>query len=263
MPAEKPLNPSSSPAALWGSELRHYRQAAGLSQPELAQRVFCSRQLIGAMETGDQLPDPDRVKLLDKELDTRGALDRLYEKLKLGVFPEWFLEWPGIEAKAVLIRGYTAMVVPGLLQTEEYARALLGDEAKVRARIERQAILTRAEPPPAKLRYIFDEGVLHREVGDRDVMRAQLEHLAAISVPHVTVQVVPMGVHAGLSGDFNIASLDGGESIGYVDTAARGLVMERPADIAALVDVFELLREDALPRRQSRELITRAAEQWT
>jgi transcriptional regulator with XRE-family HTH domain len=263
MPAEKPLNPSSSPAALWGSELRHYRQAACLSQPELAQRVFCSRQLIGAMETGDQLPDPDRVKLLDKELGTGDALFRLYEKLKLGVFPEWFREWPGIEAKAVLLRGYTAMVVPGLLQTEEYARALLGDEAKVRARIERQAILTRADPPPPKLRYIFDEGVLHREVGGRDIMRAQLEHLGSISSANIIMQVVPMGVHAGLSGDFHIATLQGGESIGNVDTPARGLVMERPADITALVDVFESLREDALPRRQSLELISRAAQQWT
>jgi hypothetical protein len=216
------------------------------------------------METGDQVPDPGRVKLIDRELDTSDALFRLYEKLKLGVFPEWFREWPGIEAAALLMRGYTAMVVPGLLQTPEYARALLGDEAKVQARIERQAILTRADPPPPKLRLIIDEGVLHREVGGREVMRAQLEHLVAIaSSPHISVQVVPMGVHAGLSGDFNIATLDNGESIGYVDTAARGLVMEKPADISALVDVFEALREDALPKRQSLDLIAKAAEKWT
>jgi transcriptional regulator with XRE-family HTH domain len=263
VPAEKPLNPSSSPATLWGSELRHYRQQAGLSQPELAQRVFCSRQLIGAMEAGTQVPDPERVKLIDKELNTGGALFRLMEKLKLGVFPEWFREWPVAEQKAVLLRGYTAMVIPGLLQTPDYARALLLDEAKVQARMERQAILTRSEPSPPMVRLIIDEGVLRREVGSPAVMRAQLEHLISVASPRITVQVVPMGVHAGLSGNFYVATLERGESIGYVDTPARGLVMEKPADISALVETFESLREDALPKRQSLELISRTAEQWT
>jgi transcriptional regulator with XRE-family HTH domain len=263
MPAEKPLNPSSSPAALWGSELRHYRQRAGLSQPDLAQKVFCSRQTIGAMEAGIQVPDPKRVELLDEVLDTGGALLRLMEKLKLGVFPEWFREWPGAEQKAGLLRGYTAMVIPGLLQTSDYARALLIDEAKVQARMERQEILTRSEPEPPMVRMIFDEGVLRREVGSPAVMRAQLKHLVSVASARITVQVVPMGVHAGLSGDFNIATMENGESIGYVDTAVRGLVMERPTDISALVGVFESLREDALPRRQSLQLISKAAETWT
>ncbi|MBC6460735.1 multiprotein-bridging factor 1 family protein [Actinomadura sp. HBU206391] len=82
MPAQKFLDPGSSPAALWGSELRHYRQAAGLSQPELAQKIFCSRQLVGAMETGERSPEPDRAGLCDEALQTGGALRRLLEKLQ-------------------------------------------------------------------------------------------------------------------------------------------------------------------------------------
>src|SRR5262245_30918574 len=108
MPAPKSLDPGNSPAALWGSELRHYRQAAGLSQPELAQRIFCSRQLVGAMETGERPADPDRAKLCDEVLGTGGVLHRLLEKLRLDAFPAWFREWPKIESQAVTIRDYEA-----------------------------------------------------------------------------------------------------------------------------------------------------------
>jgi transcriptional regulator with XRE-family HTH domain len=263
MPAQKFLDPGSSPAALWGSELRHYRQAAGLSQPELAQRIYCSRQLVGAMETGERPPEPDRARLCDEALRTGGALRRLLKKLRLDAFPAWFREWPTIEEQAVTMRGYSAMVVPGLLQTADYARGLLTEEAAVKARMERQAVLAREDPQPPTLRYIMDEGVLRREVGGPAVMRAQLEHLVSVASSRVTVQIVPMGVHAGLSGNFFIATLESGDSMAYVDTAARGFVLDRPEDIAALAEVFESLRSDALPKRQSLEVIRRAAEQWT
>lgn len=262
MPSEKPLDPGGSAAALWGSELRHYRKEAGLSQPELAQKIYCSRQLVGMMETGERPPDPSRAKLCDEELKTRGALLRLLKKLRLDAFPVWFRDWPNVEEKAVTLRGYTAMVIPGLLQTEDYARGLLINDAAVSARLERQAILTRDEPEPPTLRCILDEGVLRRQVGSPAVMRAQLEHLVSVVSSRITVQIVPMGVHAGLSGNFWLATLEGGESIGYVDTAARGLVLERLADAAALTEAFESLRGDALSQRQSLEIISRAAEQW-
>lgn len=263
MPAERTLDPSSSPAALWGSELRHYRQAAGLSQPELAQRIFCSRQLVGAMETGERPPDADRARLCDEALDTGGVLHRLLEKLRLDAFPAWFREWPKIEAQARTLRDYEAMVVPGLLQTVDYARGLLTHDSAVRARMERQAILTRDKPEPPTLRYIMDEGVLHREVAGSTVMRAQLEHLISMTSSLITIQVVPVGVHAGLSGNFSIATLNSGESVGYVDTAARGFVLNKPEDVSVLMETFESLRSDALPKRQSLEVIKRAAEQWT
>jgi hypothetical protein len=215
------------------------------------------------METGERPPEPDRLGLCDEALQTGGALRRLLKKLSLDAFPTWFREWPKIEEQAVMIRGYEAMVVPGLLQTADYARGLLTDDAAVAARMERQAILTREEPEPPKLLYIMDEGVLYREVGDPGVMRAQLEHLVSVASSRITVQIVPTGVHAGLSGNFSIATLGSGESMGYVDTAARGFVLDRPEDISALAESFESLRSDALPKRQSLEVIKRAAEQWT
>jgi hypothetical protein len=154
------------------------------------------------------------------------------------------------------------MIVPGLLQTEDYARVLLIDDGAVKARLERQAILSREEPEPPTLRYVIDEGVLRREVGTSAIMRAQMEHLLSVASSRITVQVVPMNVHAGLSGQFWIATLNGGDSMGYVDTAVRGIVLDRPEDIFSLVESFESLRSDALSRRQSLEVIQRAAEQW-
>jgi transcriptional regulator with XRE-family HTH domain len=264
MPAEKPLQPENGPAYLWGSELRHYRQAANLSQPELAQRIFCSRQLVGAMETCGRVPDLGRVKLCDEALDTGGALRRLFDKLDLSAFPRWFRDWPPHEERAVEIRNYEALVVPGLLQTEAYMRALLeGDEVAIQTRIDRQTILTRTDPPPPRLRCIVDEGVLRREVGSRAIMRAQLDHMVTAISPRLTLQVVPLGIHSGLSGNFQIATLSDGASVAYVDTAVRGLVLDRPDDIAGLAESFESLRTDALPQTQSREMILRAAEQWT
>ncbi len=216
------------------------------------------------METGERTPDPGRVKLCDEVLSTGGALLRLYEKLELSAFPRWFRDWPPQEEKAAEIRNYEAMVIPGLLQTPDYVRALLGDdEAAVQARLDRQAILTRKDPPPPMLRYIIDEGALRREVGGAAVMRGQLDHLVAVASSRVTVQVVPMGVHAGLSGNFQVAKLNDGELVGYVDTAARGLVLDRPEDITTLLEAFESLRTDALPMKQSLQIIKKAAEQWT
>jgi transcriptional regulator with XRE-family HTH domain len=264
MPAEKILDPARSAAALWGSELRHYRQAAGVSQPELAQRIYCSRQLIGAMEIGDRIPERTRVRDCDEALDTGGSLQRLYEKLQLSAFPKWFRDWPPQEERATEIRGYEAMVVPGLLQTQDYIWALLeGDESAVAARLERQKILSRSDPPPPILRYILDEGVLRREVGDPAIMRAQLEYLLKVASSRITIQIVPIGVHAGLSGNFHVATLDNGDSKGYTDTAVRGLIVDHPEDIDTLVEAFESLRTDALPKKQSLATIKEVAEQWT
>ena len=263
MPAEKVLDPGRSAAALWGSELRHYRQAAKLSQPDLAQKIYCSRQLIGAMETGDRVPERTRVRECDDALATGGALQRLYKKLQLSAIPQWFRDWPPQEERALEIRSYEAMVVPGLLQTEDYIWALLeGDEVTTRIRLERQNLLTRTDPPPPMLRFILDEGVLGREVGSPATMRAQLEYLVSVVSTRITIQVVPIGVHAGLSGNFSIATLPDDELVGCTDTSVRGMVVEQPQDIAALVGAFESLRTDALPQKQSLRTIEEAAKQW-
>lgn len=171
-------------------------------------------------------------------------------------------DWLAEERRARRIRSFELAIVPGLRQTESYARALLnGNETAVQTRLERQGILT-ADPPP-RLHFVLDEAVLHREKGGPEVMRGQLRHLADGVSEHVTVQVVPSDISPGLSGAFALGTVDGGE-VAYVETAVRGIVTSSRDDIAALEDAWETIRSHALSQRESLHLIRRTAdERWT
>jgi transcriptional regulator with XRE-family HTH domain len=183
-----------TPQGVFGAKLRYYRERAGLSQTDLAARVSISHDVISKIETGDRPPAKDFPERLDAvpELDTCGALARLWGNLRKSLrhrtIPEWFQPWADIEARATTLRWYEPLLVLGLLQTEDYARAILavgpGAEAdklddRVGGRISRQAILARANAP--QLWSVVDEGVLHRCVGGAKVMHDQLEQLADIA----------------------------------------------------------------------------------
>lgn len=260
------LNPSSSPLALFGSELRRYREMAGLTQEQLGAKIQFSRSLVGDVERGEKRPDRAFAVACDRAMNTLDALAHLWDGLlKRSAYPSWFADWPLIEAKAVTLRWFEPQIVCGLLQTEGYARALLhGDEAVVAARLARREILTRAEPPP-RLVCLLDEAVLHKQVGGAEVMREQLHHLAAAASPRLSVQVVPSGtVHPGDRGAFVIATLADGEEVAYVETAARGLITTDREDLRTLGDSWEAIRAQALPVTMSVDLITRTAEErWT
>ena len=191
--------------------------------------------MISKIETGDRPPAGDFPARLDAvpELDTRGALTRLRDHLKKGQKQRrygWFQEWAGIEAQATVLRWYEPLVVPGLLQTEDYARAILSARPdgnlddlgeQVAARLARQAILGRTGAP--QLWCILDEGVLHRAIGGSKVMRSQLYRLAEVAEhPRTTIQVIRSGgAHAGLLGGFIIADLDSKPPVAYLETAAE------------------------------------------
>ena len=121
---------AGTPAGVFGAELRFYRTRAGLSQKDLAARATVSHDVISKIETGERPPAEDFPPRLDAvpELDTRGALTRLWDHLKKGHkqrLDGWFQQWADIEAQATVLRWYEPLVVPGLLQTEQYARAIL------------------------------------------------------------------------------------------------------------------------------------------
>ncbi len=158
-----------TPQAIWGRELRFYRERAGLTQTELAQRIKYSDSLISSIETGQAPATEDFAKAADRELDTDGALSRLLDWRKAAPpYPSWFVDWIPAEEKAVLLRSFEVALIPGLLQTSDYARALLyGVEKDVEARIARQAILARKDAPPVRLFCVLDEAALHRDVGAR------------------------------------------------------------------------------------------------
>jgi DNA-binding XRE family transcriptional regulator len=255
-----------TPQAIWGRELRHYRQAAGLTQAQLAQKIHFSESLISGIETGQLPASPEFSQACDTTLSTGGALHRLLDWRRGQVFPAWFGKWRDKEQVATTLRTYEPLVVPGLLQTETYARALLGDSGEaVSARLERQAILARDDPKPPRLRAVIDESVLHRRVGSPETMRDQLDHLVRVASPAVSVQIVPEGcVRAGLLAGFAIATMEGGSEVAYFETAIRGFTSSDQDDVAAALELFEAIRIDALPLGMSVELIQRTAEErWT
>ncbi|MEU8265617.1 helix-turn-helix transcriptional regulator [Sphaerisporangium sp. NPDC049002] len=254
-----------TPQAIWGRELRHYRQAAGLTQAQLAQKIHFSEGLISGVETGQLPASPEFAQSCDTTLTTGGALHRLLDWRRGQRFPLWFGKWRDKEQAATVLRAYEPLLVPGLLQTEAYARVVLrGDEMALAARMDRQAILTRDDPEPPIFRCIMDEAVLSRPIGSPKDMREQLDHLVSMVGPRLSVQVVPHGMHPGLLSGFVIATLDGGTDVAYVDTALRGLTVSEQDEVDHAVQRFESIRTEALPLRMSLDLIKRTAdEKWT
>ena len=263
-----------SALALFSEELRRARSAAGLTQDQLGERIGYSPSLVAHVETGSRAPSLDFARRGDEVLSTGWLLARLQPFVRSEAYPAWFRDWVEIEREAVSLRWFEPLLIPGLLQTEEYARAVLAaahpaspeDEVErlVSARMDRQAILDHAAPP--LLWVILDEGVLTRPVGGPAVMRDQIERLVkAARRPRIVLQVVPAGVgaHAGLAGQFAIASFDGPPDVVYLDNALAGQVVERPGDVARVALLYDILKAEALSPRASADLARKAIEQWT
>ncbi|SCL29015.1 hypothetical protein GA0074692_2647 [Micromonospora pallida] len=187
--------------------------------------------------------------------------------------PVWFRPWQEIEREAVALRSYESVVLPGLLQTETYARAVLthggliprGEvERHLATRMARQGILTQDNPP--RFTAVLDEAILRRPVGGRRTMHEQLRALVAVAEhPHIRIHVVPstVGAYAGLNGPFVLATSEDHRTAAYLDNQVRGQVVSEPDDIAAILAAWENVRGEALSHWQSVDLITEVAETWT
>jgi len=263
------------PAALmaFAEELRAHRALAGMSRDDLAAKVSYSSSLIAMIETCRRSPSRKLAELIDVVFSLPGTFARLEKRLRDVPFPASFRPFVQHEAEASSLRWYELSLVPGLLQTADYARAVLStrvgatedeiDQA-VSGRMERQAILHRDDPP--LLWAVVDEAVVRRPVGGSDVMHAQVEHLAEMAErTNVVVQVIPhsTGAHEGLAGAFVIADFATAPSIVYLETALTGLVVERPEDVSAVTLRYETLKTEALPRAASLELLREVAKTWT
>ena len=185
----------------------------------------------------------------------------------------WFRPWQEMEREAIELRSYESVVLPGLLQTEAYARAVLGASGRrtpdevdqlVSARLARQAVLKWENPP--WLTAVVDECALRRPVGGPNAMREQLQALIAwCELPHVRVQVVPwsVGAYSGLDGPFVLATSKDHRIAAYLDTQLQGQVVSDPDDVAAILAAWENVRVEAMSHRQSIDLIREVAETWT
>ena len=274
VPLVRELDPSAGPLQFFGAELRRARAAAGLSQDQLGQRLGYSSAQVGKVEVGERAPSQDFAQGCDQTFPEVGGLfTRIYQLTRRwdGGYPSWFAEWIDLERRATSLRSWEPLVMPGLLQTADYARAVLAADPEtaedqldelVAARLERQAIFDRPEPPT--LWAVLDEAVLHRLIGSRKVMYDQLLHLADTSCRgNITVQIVPAGIgaHAGLLGGFAIASFGNEAGTVYMESPDQGQTTAVPSIIRRLSLTFDTLRADALPRAASRDLIGKVAEQ--
>jgi transcriptional regulator with XRE-family HTH domain len=270
---------AESPLRVFGAMLRHYRTAAGLTPEELGARVYLSASQIRKVEDGTRTPTEALTRACEAlpELNCNGALTTLREILKDHLrhraYPGWFQAWPDHESHARRLRNFELAVVPGLLQTEIYARAIFStrvgateeelDEA-VAARLERQQILDHEQPP--ELWVLLDEAVLRRPVGGPEVVAEQLEFLAtAARRPHIVIQIIPLaaGAHEGMRGGaFVLADFTESPTLGYQDTAVTGQIVEDENQVEALAVTWDTLRLEALPRSASLQLVEEVARTW-
>ncbi|MFJ7272511.1 helix-turn-helix domain-containing protein [Streptomyces sp. NPDC099050] len=262
------LDPSASPLDYYGAELRRLREAAGLRQGQLGDIIFCAGSLIGQIETARKVPTRDFSERVDAALDTGGVFSRLVGLVLRSQLPTWFQAYEEMEAKATYISSFQAQIVDGLLQTEGYARALLGvrgDDAldgKVAARMERQRILERREPP--LMWVVLSESALYQEIGGRAVMRTQLAHLLAVrSREWVNVQILPFeaGAHAGLQGSFNLLRFDGDPDLVYTEDFVQGHMTANPQALREGSSRYDHLQAAALSVEDSAVRIARVMEE--
>ncbi|GAA2637605.1 helix-turn-helix transcriptional regulator [Streptomyces axinellae] len=261
-------DPKVSTLAYFGSELRIKREEAGLSQTTLAKRTFCNHSLISRIESAERVPTEEFAQRCDEVLGTGGTFWRLWPVVIQHAYPDWFRPFVEMERDAKSIWTFENQVVPGLLQTEEYAKAMFAPSRLpnahelVAARMTRQHILEEETPP--EVWAILDENVLRRAIGGPEVMRRQLERLAEFAQePRIVLQVLPYaaGAHAGLAGDFAGLTLDEGPDVVYVDGIVRGHILASPDDVQAARRAYDLLRADALSPRASHDMIAATAKE--
>jgi transcriptional regulator with XRE-family HTH domain len=270
------LDPGASPSHFFGAEVRRAREAAGMTLADLAALVPCDASTVSRVESGLLSPTARFAAACDEAFpNMNGLFTRFYAGSRKwdGPYPRWFLDWVVAEREALTLRMWQVELVPGLLQTPDYAREVFrawqptatDDELDelVSGRIERQGILSKASPP--ELWVVLDESVLHRLIGSARIMHGQLETLLKDieSQPAITIQVVPAGIgaHAGLLGAFAIAAGDGSPDTLYVDTAVQGQTVIETALVRKAASIFDRLRSEALPQRASRDLIEKVAEE--
>lgn len=261
------LDPASSVLAFFGSELRRLRTEAGISQEDLAPRICYSASLVSMIETARRAPGRDFAERCDEVLGTGGVLARLWPLASQEALPRWFRPFAEIERTATSIRSWEPLVIPGLLQTEDYARALIGAwqpgdgkeavQQHVMARMERQLLLERADPP--LLWMIISEAALRNPVGGPSVLRDQLCCLLETEEQHakIIIQVVPLtaGAHPGLEGPLVLVSRQGESDLAYLEVQGRGQLIENSDEVARYGLLYDLLRAVALPPDSSRDMI--------
>ncbi|MET9478952.1 helix-turn-helix transcriptional regulator [Streptomyces sp. NPDC006638] len=270
-PRARELTPDRSARHLFGSEMRRLREQAGMSLESLAGVVRYAKSSLARYETADAMIPPDLAERLDAAFGTDGLFVKLYGLARHEIHPDQYRRRMDLEAQAQLIQEFAGSLVPGLVQTEAYARALFQihnpratrDEIEelVTARMSRQALL-RADPAP-DLYLILDEAVLRRAYGGPATMRDQLARLLALTLtPTSIVQVLPFehGGHALASGSLALLTLSNGTQVAYEESISTGTLLEEKNVVKSRQRAYDLLRACALSPKESAAFIRAAME---
>ncbi|MET7901249.1 helix-turn-helix transcriptional regulator [Streptomyces sp. NPDC005355] len=259
-------------AALFGSRVRRLRTAAGLTQAELGERTHVVSTRITQIERASGAkPTFELARTLDSVLGADGLLVDMWPYVYREAFPDWSRAFMAYAERAVSIREYAAHVVPGLLQTKDYARAVLSVglsltseqqlEDRVANRLRRQERLTSPDRP--ELWVVLDEAVLRRPVGGGAVMREQLAGLLeAAAEPHITVQVLPFdqGEHDVMGGSLTVLTCPDEAEVAYTEGAHYGQLIEEPRDVKRFALSYDRLRAASLPPLMSLDMIRSVLE---
>ncbi|KNE81018.1 helix-turn-helix transcriptional regulator [Streptomyces xinghaiensis] len=265
-------DPRASTLAFFGAELRLRRMAAGMKQTELARALHCAPSLICKIESAARAPQEDFAERCDEVLGTDGLFVRLWPVIVRNAYRPWFRPFVELEQQATSIRAFETQLVPGLLQTRDYARAVLAgrrpDELRLEkalmARMHRQRLLEREEPP--RFWAVLEESAIRRKVGGPAVMRAQLARLLDVMErPRIVLQVLPsdVAVHPALGGAFWHLTFEQGPEVVYLEGFYEGQLRAEPEVVEAAGQAYDLLRAQALPPDASADLIAAVMEELT
>ncbi|MDH6707010.1 transcriptional regulator with XRE-family HTH domain [Kitasatospora sp. MAA19] len=268
------LDPDSSPAAKFGSDLRSAREARGWTQEELAHAIGYSPTHVSAVETGRRPPTARLARELDKAFGFENFFVRKSRDLKSSTILEGFPEYVAHESRAVELRLFDLGIVPGLLQTMDYARAIAAgaarrgsiteDQAEERVTYlaRRQANLRRESPP--LIHAVLDESCIRRPVGGETTMAAQLDELAAFArMPNTVLQVAPfaMGEERAFDLPVNILTLPDRSLMSYAESAHQGHLERDSGAVPPMLTAYYQLQALALSQAESVALISQLREE--
>lgn len=241
-----------------------------MSQAELAHLAGYDPSVVSKCEGGEWPATDALARACDKAFPARGGwFLRFYaDSHAWAGLPAWFADWVHEEQRASAILWHEPLLVPGLLQTEGYARALLtwkphsaDAEVKLSARLGRQDIFDRDEPP--ELHALMTESALDHEVGSAEVMAAQVDHLrSAAARPNITIRIVPDTAYGAFNGAFAVARCSTAFTAAYIESGVRGMTIREPEAVDRAVRLFSALCAEALPWSASLDVLRKASERW-
>jgi transcriptional regulator with XRE-family HTH domain len=275
MPRERELDASLSPLAFFGAEVRRARTAAGMSLADLGALVPCDKSTVSRVESGLLVPDEAFARACDAAFPAAGGwFTRFYQAHAKWdtAMPPAFRSFVADEARATALYVFEHSLIPGLLATEDYGRAVLSRHpgvsaeqvtARVAARMARQSVLDREDPP--LLWAVIEDAALSRCVGSPETTREALSHLADMGRrPNVTLQVLAdAGAHVGLQGAFTVAEVTGTACSVNMEDISDGRVCDDTVTVGTVSVRFRWLQSEAMSASASQAFIERMAEQWT